>query len=55
MLLLTLVVILFLLFEIGVFLTSETFTDFILTNFSVLFGVVCFFITILAIWSDTQL
>lgn len=55
MLLLTIVVILFLLFEIGVYLTSVTFTDFIFTNFTVLFGVVCFIIAILAIWSDTQL
>jgi hypothetical protein len=55
LLLLTIVVILFLHFEIGVYLTSDTFKDFIFTNFTVLFGVVCFIIAILAIWSECQL
>ena len=55
MLLLTIIVIMIAWFEIGVFITTDNIADFILTNLLVSFGVMCFIITIIAIWRSCQL
>lgn len=53
--LLLLIVLLFVLIEIGVFLTSNDFKEFILTSIFVTFDVIIIVVAFLAIWSECQL
>ena len=55
LLLLTILIILFVLIEIGVYLTTDDFEDFVLTSLFVIFDVFLFAVAILAIWSECQL
>lgn len=52
---LLLIVLLFVLIEIGVFLTSNDFKEFILTSIFVTFDVIIIVVAFLAIWSECQL
>lgn len=45
----------FVMIEIGVYLTSEDFEEFVFTSVFVIFDVCLFAIALLAIWSDCQL
>ena len=54
-LLLLIVLFLLILFEIGAFLTSEDFEEFVFTSAFVIFDVCLLAVVILAIWSDCQL
>ena len=42
-------------FDIGVFLTSEDFEEFVFTSAFVIFDICLFAVVILAIWSECQL
>lgn len=53
--LLLLIVLLFVLIEIGVFLISNDFKEFILTSIFVIFDVIIIVVAFLAIWSECQL
>ena len=55
LLLLTILMILFVLIEIGVYLTTDDFEDFVLTSLFVIFDVILFAVAILSIWSECQL
>lgn len=55
MLLLIILIVLFVLFEIGAYLTTDDFEEFVFTSLFVIFDAILFAVLILAIWSDCQL